>query len=40
MCYFGTTDSLFGFLVISPMGLKSRVGCLICIVEVNVLYVP
>ena len=30
----------FGFLVTSPLGFKARVGCLIRIAEVNVMYVP
>ena len=30
----------FGFLVTSPHGFKARVGCLIHIVEANVMYVP
>ena len=30
----------FGFLVMSPLGFKARVGCLIHIVEANVMYVP
>ena len=30
----------FGFLVTSPLGFKARVGCLICIAEANVMYVP
>ena len=29
----------FGFLVRSPLGFKARVGCLIRIVEANVMYI-
>ena len=39
--YFDATGtSIFGFLVTSPLGFKARVGCIIFIVEVNVMYVP
>ena len=41
MSIFGATGPpVFGFLVMSPLGFKARVGCLIHIVEVNVMYVP
>ena len=41
MSYLGATDTpCFGFLVMSSLGFKARVGCLIRIAEVSVMYVP
>ena len=37
MSFFG---ACFGFLVMSPLGFEARVGCLIRIVEANVMYIP
>ena len=30
----------FGFLETSPLGFKARVGCLIWVVEANIMYIP
>ena len=41
MSYFGGHwYSCLGFLVMSPLGFKARVGCLICIAEANVMTFP
>ena len=37
--FWGHWYPCFGFLVTSPSGFKARVGCLICIAEVNVMYI-
>ena len=38
--FWGHWYPCFGFLVTSPLGFKARVGCLIRIAEVNVMYIP
>ena len=41
MSYFGGRwYPCFGFLVMFPLDFKARVGCLIPIAEVNVMYIP
>ena len=40
MYFWGHWYPCFGFLVTSPLGFKAKVGCLICIVEGNLMYVP
>ena len=41
MSFFRATGTpCFGFLVMSPLGFKARMGYLIRIAEANVMYIP